>query len=148
MNWRNALLFGSLALNVFILGTLVGGSFVGARVVHPEKYDRMVASADIGAPPIDPRIVMQSLEPDRRRELTKTARTSIRKLGPQMRDLRQSRQAFIEALTAEPFDEAAARSAFGTLRETDMTLRGRGYDSVFELVLELTPEERKRVGEA
>jgi len=138
------LLFASLAVNVFVLGAAAGGGLAGLRLVHRAELERPAPAPKAGGL-IDPRLVFDALDETRKRELRREIRSTFRTLGPQLRKVSGAREELLDALQADPFDEARARRAYETLVQKYKDVRETGYDQLFEVLVSLTPEERQRI---
>lgn len=128
-------LFVSLALNLFLVGTVAGGLVVGQRLraAHPP-------APRAGGPPLWR--AADSLGP----EQAGAYRAALRSGGPQMRDaMRQARAARQEAwrtLADEPFDEAAAKLRLASIRAQEAQARGMVDDRVVDFAAGLSPADR------
>jgi len=138
--WRT-LLFISLAVNLLVIGAVVGAVAAGVRVQR-ENPEALVARmpgvrAFMTAIPAEAR-------PAVRRELVRSWQES-----------RDARQAAIQArrdafavTTEEPFDAVRVRAAFARLREADQAAIGVFHDNMIDAFATLTPEQRQSTIEA
>ncbi len=138
--WRT-LLFLSVALNLLIIGAVVGALGAGVRIQRE-------ADAALLARMPGPRAFLAALPPETRvimrRELIQSWSGS--------RDLRRAalearRDAFRAAAT-EPYDAEQVRAAFVRLREADQRAIGVFHDNVIEAFARLTPDQRRAAMEA
>ena len=128
-------LFVSLALNLFLIGTVAGGLVVGQRLraAHPPPAAR-------GGPPLWR--AADALPPEK----ASAYRAALRSGGPQMRDAmrqaRTARQAAWSGLAEEPFDAAAAKQRQAAIRTQEAQARGLVDDRVVDFAAQLSPAER------
>ena len=127
------LLFCSLALNLAILGLVIGTLTSGRMQDGPPR------SIDLSLGPI-----ARALEPEDQREVRRSLRQSIRLRDI---DMRGRFSAVQEALTAEPFDP----EAFGALvrsQQLDLQrLQQKAQDALIAHIAQMTPEQRAAFAE-
>ncbi|HEY9234716.1 MULTISPECIES: periplasmic heavy metal sensor [Phenylobacterium] len=129
-------LFVSLALNLFLIGTVAGGLVVGQRfrAAHP-----MPARVGVQPP-------LWRAADGLSQEQRNAYRAALRSGGPQMRDamrqVRVARQDAWRALADEPFDAAAARRRLAEIRTQEARARGLVDDKVVDFAAGLSPAER------
>ena len=140
-------LAGSLALNLFIIGAVVGAAGMQARE-HQQRQRAAAAqsarSNGIGNP------LMRAAEvlPEAKREAY-IARLKAEGENAKA-DFAASRAARVEAsdlIGAPTFDPNAISSRLAAARNSDMAARARFETAVIEFAATLTPEERKALGE-
>lgn len=133
--WR-IVLFVSLALNLLVLGGVVGAYAAGARL---ERVSEPPAGAmQTGAP----RTFMALLPADVRRQV----RAELVRTWAQSGDIRAeamaARREALAALAAEPYDPARLRAAFAQMRAADLRVAETFHEAVARTVGELTPAQR------
>jgi uncharacterized membrane protein len=128
------LLIVSLALNLFLVGAIVGGLVVGQRLRAQRP------------PPMGPALWAAA------RDLPKEQRAAYREIlrGETRRQLRAAREARAEAwsgLTEEPLDADAVRRRLAVARALDSQARGALEDRIVAFAETLSPEDRARFAE-
>jgi len=132
--WTRIALLISVALNVLFLGVVVGAGWIHWRDDGRGRSFSFSRGVDqlIKGMPADRKPIAQSAL-DR-------YRNDVR---PQWREVGEARRAAFEALRAEPFNEEQVKAAFDrldALRESQRKLMGT---ITFDLMRQLTPEERR-----
>ncbi|MDO8912683.1 MAG: periplasmic heavy metal sensor [Phenylobacterium sp.] len=127
-------LVASLALNLFVIGAVVGGVVVGHRV-------REAAQA-----PERPRQPLwraaDALPPERQRAYRQLLRAEAGGVGGQMREARQARREAWADLGAQPLDGLAISRRLAEARALEMTARGGVEDRIVAFAATLPPAER------
>lgn len=131
--WRTAL-FVSLALNVLLIGAIVGWRLESMSAREPEPPAR-------GA-------FMASLSPDERAELRRMLRAAFFQTRNERIAARRERAAVMDLATAETYDAAAVREALRRMRAADAVLLARVDDAVVAALADLPPEQRRAAVEA
>ena len=129
----SVLLIGSLAVNLFFGGLLLGGVLGGPRGGPPGGFDSFMAlrQAALALPGDGPAVIRQTFM-ERRGEF----RHRIGALQAARRDVR-------EALTADPFDPDRAAAGFAVLRRETVDLQAILHDTFAQAMVALTPEQRR-----
>lgn len=139
--WRT-LLFLSLAVNLLVIGGIVGALGAGVRVQRAEPPEAIVERMP------GPRAFLAALPPATRAKMREEMAAS----WTQSRDLRraalQARRDAFQAAAAEPYDEARVRAAFQRLREADQAAIAVFHDNIARAFGQLSPEERREALEA
>ena len=135
-NWRNALLIGSLALNLLFVGA------AAARFFVHEPPGRMSGISEMQ---LIPRKFFGDLDSARRSEMMAV----FRGYRADFREGREGRRALAgalaDALAADPYDEARVKSAIADFNSRSSHLVNRGGDAAMEFIGKLTPEERVKL---
>lgn len=125
------LLYGSLALNLLLIGVLGGSALRGDK--HPRGVDLSFGPYS------------RALDPEDRRAIGKAVRDHIRDRGG-MRLGREEReaqvQALVAALQADPFDRAAVEAQFTQQRETMAQAVTVSQSALLDRIEAMTPEQR------
>lgn len=140
--WRITL-FVSLALNLLVVGAVVGALAAGARIERGGEAERPMASQSLG-----PRVFLLMLPADVRREVRAELVRTWRNAGEEREAARAARQEALAALAAEPYDPARLDAAFARMREADAALAQTFHAAVARTLSELTPEQRAAAAEA
>ncbi len=132
--WLRIALLISLALNVLFLGVVVGAGWMHWRDEGRARTFSFSRGLDhlIKDMPADRRPIAQSALDRYRNEVR-----------PRWREVGEARRAAFEAMRAEPFNEDQVKAAFDRLdaiRESQRKLMGT---ITFDLMRQLTPEERR-----
>ncbi len=139
--WRT-LLFLSLAVNLLVIGGIVGALGAGVRVQREQPPGAVVERIP------GPRAFLAALPPETRAKM----RDELASSWTQSRDLRraalQARRDAFQAARAEPYDEARVRAAFQRLREADQAALAVFQDNIVRAFGQLSPDERREALEA
>lgn len=122
-------LLASLAFNVFLGSSLVG------RFAHDRARGD---SSTIGF-----REFARDLPAEAREKVRESFRARRGELRQERHDLRQARDRVIRALVADPYDEAAARTAFESLRQANADLSRVAQEAIIEAAANLPVELRR-----
>jgi uncharacterized membrane protein len=133
-------LFISLAVNLFLVGGVVGGLVVGQRLRHDRPpMTRMNQPVWAAA---------QALSP----EQGKAYRTMLRSEGMEARTaIRQAREERMQAwrtLAAEPFDPALTKQRLAQVRSQEAETRGQIDGRIVDFAAGLTPSDRQKLATA
>lgn len=129
-------LFASMALNLFVIGTVVGGLVIAHRLHAAGPLARPgVAQQPLWA-------AADGLPPDHRRAYRALLRGQALDVGRQVREARMARRRAWEGLTAEPFDPAGAARHLADARTLEMQARGNVEQKIVEFAATLPPAER------
>lgn len=136
------LLISSLALNVFFVGTVVGGTIIGGVLHHPREGARH-------APPIhsfaNPRRILHEAAPAERRAMIKMVRKDMKKMHPLLQDVGARRRDALEAMRADTFDPAATQQYFDALVAAETKAHEVSNETLIRMLASLPDEERKRI---
>jgi uncharacterized membrane protein len=137
-SWRTIALV-SLALNLLIAGTALGGYAAGARF-SPPGADRGPSRAER---PI--RAIIAAVEPERRPAVRREIARTFAAAREARKEARDARMSLTQTIRAEPYDVAAVRAAFARMRAADQALAQRFQDLTADQLAAMTPEERRRI---
>jgi len=135
------LLIASLALNLFLVGLIVGGIMSGVRTFRER-------GPGFGLSAMEMREVADMLADETRAKFRESMRDSFPELRQAFRDARQARDGVSEALAAEPFDIDALEDAFATARAADDKVWTLSTGAFTKFVGELDEAEREELVEA
>lgn len=138
--WLGPVFLASLALNLFLVALIAVPVIKGP----PDRY---------GPPPkgYGPSVMYGALKelPEEDRLIIRHAmRERFREVAPHIRETREARDRLIDAIAAEPYDEAAVRAAFDAISEATMAMSALGREAMLDGFAKLTPEQRQRVAKA
>lgn len=136
---RTLLLVASLALNLFLVGTIVGGLVVGQRL-RPEPPQRVRMGPPIWT-------AGRELSPEHRAAYREVLRGED---GAVRRELRAAREARADAwrgLADTSFDAEAVRRRLAEARAQDARARAALEERIVDFAVGLPPEERARFAE-
>jgi uncharacterized membrane protein len=128
----------SLVLNIFLLGTIAGGTY---RWIAKEKADAIAQQRGL-------RFAAAELPRDRRDQLRDMLRETRRDTVPLTLAARTGRLDVVQALAAPTFDRVALDAALARTREADEALRARVEGTVADFAATLTPDERLKLVDA
>jgi uncharacterized membrane protein len=131
------ILIVSLVLNVFLLGTIAGGTY---RWVAKQKADVVAQQRGL-------RFAAAELPQARRDQLREALRQTRRDSLPLI-NARSGRLDVVQALAAPQFDRDALDAALARTREADMAVRARVEATVADFANTLTPDERLKLVDA
>ncbi|WP_309644691.1 periplasmic heavy metal sensor, partial [Phenylobacterium sp.] len=131
------ILFISLALNVFLIGAVVGGLVVGQKFRHERP------SATRGGQPLW--AAGAELPPEKRRAFRGLLRGEAGEVRAGMAEVRAARAAAWRRLDADPFDAAAAKRDLDAARVREMQIRGGVESRIVDFAATLPPAERARL---
>lgn len=142
-------LFGSLAVNLFLGGIMVG------RWLEPHPpgpHHRPPGDGPPGErPPREPGAppswLQRALGPEGSKTLDETWSRHAPAIEPLRDELWRSREAVTEALEAEPFDPKAYAAALGDMQARTIRLFDATNAAMLEIAISLTPEQRRMVVE-
>lgn len=130
------LIAASFMLNLALGGYLVGDIIRGHGAVQTEPADGR------GALPI-PR---ERLSADERGHIRRVLRSAFDSASGERSARRQAERSFIAALSAEPFDEDAARARLAALRRADAALRDHISARILDDLGSMSPAQRAEIG--
>jgi uncharacterized membrane protein len=143
MNGRSSkfILVGSLVLNVFLVGAIVGGA-----------YQWFAAHGSTTAPVVAQqralRFAAEALSPERQQAFIDGLKNARRDGRQYAREGREGRREVLRLLAAPQLDRAALDAALARTRTADTTLRAQVESSVADFAATLTPEERVQFAES
>lgn len=133
--WRT-LLFASVAINLLVAGTVMGGYAAGVRLER-------AASPSAGRLP-GPRAMMAALPQETRAKV----RDQVARTWDETRTLRrqavQARRDAFDAAANEPFDVVRVRAAFARVRTSDDAALAAFHNNMIDAFALMTPGERAR----
>lgn len=133
---RPILLIVSLALNLFLVGTIVGGLVVGQRL-RAERPPPARGGPALWA-------AARELSPEDRAAYREVLRGEDGQARLNLRAARQARAEAWRSLNAEPFDPAVVRKHLSDARAQDAQARGELEDRIVTFAATLSPEDRAR----
>ena len=128
----------SLALNLFLIGLVVGG---GAIVLAQLKEQRARQAPALMA-------VARELPPETREQVGTALRAAGREAGPDLREARRLRREAVSILQADTLDPAAARAALERSRAAEFRGRAKLDTAIVATFEDLDPETRKALAPA
>jgi uncharacterized membrane protein len=132
-------LFASLALNLFLVGAILGGFVIGHRLhvavmgSHPAAHPLWTAADTL---PADHRQAFQAL-----------LRDQGMTVAVQIHQARRGRRDAWAGLMAQPFDAAGISKRLADARTLEMQARGGVEDKIVAFAATLPPDERARLAE-
>jgi uncharacterized membrane protein len=132
-----ALCVGSVVLNVFLVGAIVGGTY---RWFTAERA--LPVAAPRAAAPQALRYAAQDLTPERQRQFVEALKQARRDARPLAQQAREGRREVLRLVAAPQFDRQALDGALASTRDADRALRERIEMAVADFVATLTPAER------
>lgn len=127
-------LIASVALNLFVIGAVVGGVVVGHRLRE---------AAPASARPRQPLwAAADALPAEHRRAYRQMLRGEAMGVGDQLRQARRARREAWTQLGADPLDRPAVARRLSEARALEMTARGGVEDRIVDFAADLPPAER------
>lgn len=136
-----AWLFASIAVNVLLLGVVIGGA-AGAWRQRAEHGD--VARPNIERLAEGGR-VFRTLSPEARTTLRRHAREAFVSSRDLRAEARAAREEVLTAATADPYDAERLRAAFTRMRAANMAMQAPWQNAVADAMGAMSVEERRRV---
>jgi len=133
-----ALCVGSLVLNVFLVGAIVGGTYRWFIGPHAQS----TATSTRPAAPLALRFAAQGLSPERRQQFLDALKQARRDAKLLAQQAREGRREVLRLVAAPQFDRHALDAALANTRSADVALRERIEAAVADFVATLTPAER------
>jgi uncharacterized membrane protein len=133
--WMIIALFGSLALNLIVIGAATG--FVWRH--------HAVLQAATTSPHLSPSLLSyaSTLSPERHKELSALTEEQRQNVRPLRRQLREAREEAVHALVAEPFAKDRFEAAQSRLLIADQKAREAVHELYAAIAVNMTPEERR-----
>lgn len=138
------LLIGSLALNLLLVGFLVGGAVAGARHGH-------LAGGPHDGPPrpfvaaIGMGWALHGLPAERKEALRPALRASFAQMRPHLRAMGAAQRDVATALEREQFDRAELERALAAMQARMRVIEGTGQAALVDVAAQLTWEERRQL---
>lgn len=131
--WMKILLVVSLALNLLIVGVVVG-----ARFMHPFGPGPVSSSFGLS-------LVRFGLSRggEAREETRKVLSETRPRIDPLRKELRAARRAVADALTADPFDAEKFRTAQARVVELERQVGEQSLDALTTIASKMSVEERR-----
>lgn len=136
---RPILLVVSLALNLFLIGTVVGGLVVGQRL------RTMRPPPERGGPALW--VAARELSPEHRAAYREVLRGEGGEVRMKLRAARESRAEAWQSLGREPFDAAEVRKRLAAARTQDAQAREALEDRMVAFAATLSADERAKLAE-
>lgn len=136
---RPILLVVSLALNLFLIGTVVGGLVVGQRL------RAMRPPPERGGPPLW--VAARELSPEHRDAYREVLRGERGEVRMKLRSARDARTEAWQAMGKDPFDAEAVRDKLAAARGQDAQARGALEDRLVAFAASLPADERAKLAE-
>ena len=130
--WLLVALFGSLAVNLLIVGSVAGAVW---RHRGPPAWAGVVIPNLLG--------YASTFAPDRRRQIWEITREERGRMRPFRREVRAAREETTKALSAEPFDRQQFLAAQAKQAEAENRARVAVQDLYLKIADNLTADERQ-----
>lgn len=138
------LLVGSLALNLFGIGTIAADAIMD-RDGHGGLFGHCRPPRFMGLP--SPRELREVLPENDQAKLDSLLQANRAQFHQRLDEMFTARQVVADAIKAEPFDRAKLESAFGALREQEAGLASGAQNWLVDFVAGLDPQARAKVAE-
>jgi len=138
-----AVLFVSLALNVFGLGAYVGARFGAGQAEAPPM---MARAARLQRNPIN--AAVRQLSPESQAAWRAQMPSYVANYAPKMREARQLARETMQGFGADPLDVNAARTSLARARAIELEGRSEMDRRLVAFAAALSPGERKVFAEA
>jgi uncharacterized membrane protein len=146
VGWLIALLFVSLAANVFV-GGIAAGRYFGEQRAVPAVAERN-APAGERAVPAALRRMMEVVPPEDRPVFMSALAARRPQIAAASRELRAARERLRDLLAAEPLDRPALERAFETVRARSTEVQRVIQLAVADALEKLPAESRRRIAVA
>ncbi|MFP1643025.1 periplasmic heavy metal sensor [Pontitalea aquivivens] len=131
--WVRAVFILSVTLNLLVAGVVAGGLI--ARDRHPMRPP-VVSDVSVGA-------FTQALDPADREALRRAAQAEGQSLRAMRQSAREDHRRLVEALRADPWDEAAVRAVFDAHRDRLVERSAFGGRLLMARITAMTPAQRQ-----
>lgn len=135
------LLVGSLVLNVFLIGGIVGGAYQWFAA-HGQT-----GGAAAQSQPRALRFAADGLSSERQKQFVDGLKAARRDARQFAREGRDERREVLRLMSAPQLDRVALDMALNRTREADIAVRSRVEQSVADFAANLTPDERVKFAE-
>lgn len=132
--WVRLVLFASLAVNMLVIGAVVGT--VAMHGGGPDDRRRPPRADQIAGP------LTHALDHEERREIGRAIRSEYRKGRPSRGAMKAEYDAVIQALRTEPFDATAVRDSFERQQAYAVDRMKIGQGILLDKLVAMTPEQR------
>jgi uncharacterized membrane protein len=136
--WK-IVLVGSLVLNAFLVGAIVGGAF---RWFTARGTEQAVQTRT--QQPVALRFAAQALSPERQEQFVDGLKAARRDARQYAREGREGRREILRLLAAPQLDRPAIDAALARTRDADIALRTQVEASVVDFAATLSPQERQQ----
>lgn len=136
-------LFGSVAVNLFLGGIMIGRWLEP----HPPRHMMERTERPPREPGAPPSWLLRALGPEGEPALEAAWRRHAPAIEPRREDLRRAREAVIAALETEPFDRDAYAARLAAMQDSTARLFDAIHAAMVDVMVELTPEQRRMVVE-
>lgn len=130
-NWGRIALLASLAVNLLVVGTLIGATFGGAG----HKHNR--------AKPPGMRALVNSLPDPLLHEYQDRSREAHRLFNQMVRNSAESDKIILKELRSDNFDSEEMHVAMGARSHAILEVLEDFHDVLIEIVEDMSPEERE-----
>ena len=134
-SWLKPLLFASLALNLLIIGAIVGRALSPDNHRHRDRVEGPARSV-IGEP------FIRALSPEDRRDLLADLKNDAPRIRETRDNLRQRFQAFLAAIRADPFVPEEVERLMKDQRQVATGRQELGEALLMRRLQAMTPDER------
>lgn len=128
----------SLALNLFLVGAVVGALVIGAH--KPMRRGDLRPGPALFA-------AAQELSPEQQRAYHTALRSETRAMAPKLREAREARRSAWRRLGEDPVDQAAAVRDLDRARALEIEARGAIERRLLAFAATLPPSERAKLAE-
>ncbi|SLN28209.1 periplasmic heavy metal sensor [Roseisalinus antarcticus] len=125
----------SLALNLLVVGTLVGSALSGRGLAPPPRVD--FSFGPIG----------RALDDETRRTLSRSVREREGFRGEGRQARRAQLEQIVAVLTADPFDPDQLSAVFEAQRSRGIAALAIGHEALVAQIAEMTPEARRALAD-
>lgn len=136
-----------VTLSVLLAVSLCGNAFLAGVVLSRPKGPPPMNEMSMGGRPggINPREFVRELPPEVREQVMAAFHNGSGEILQGMRGVMQSRRATIDALKAEPYDEAALLSALEAQRQAQLAVQANVHTKLVSVISQLEPEQRAKL---
>jgi len=133
--WMMIALFGSLALNLVVIGAATGFAWRHHAALQAANAPQHLAPSLLS--------YASTLPSERHKELSARTEEQRQNVRPLRRQLREVREEVVQALVAEPFDKQRFEAAQARLLIADQKAREAVYQLYSAIAATMTPDERR-----
>lgn len=133
--WMKIALFGSLALNLIVVGAAAGFAWRHHGVLQAANAPQHLSPSLLS--------YASTLPPERHKELSALTEGQRQNVRPLRRQLREAREETVNALVAEPFAKERFEAAQSRLLIADQKAREAVHELYTAIAVNMTTEERR-----
>ncbi len=142
-NWLTGLLLGSVVLNLFLGGWLIGFYWRG----EPDALAQ-VSSNSLPRQPLQSLHWLQQALPDSQKRVQPVFAQQIQGIKPDLKQFHHLQQAIRQELSTEKLDVQVLSQRLAASRQAQHKIQGRMHEALLEAISHLSVQERQKLARA